>query len=263
MRLAILMIIMAVCAPHAQADIRGLPQITVLAASSLTEPMTEIVRMYSRNEKITVTASYDATFEQARKIEEGESADIFVSSNPYWMTDLKQKGLIDVYSLTNLIQNKLVLVASTKGHINKLEVPTDDLATALNFLKDRTVMVLSDPDDTALGLYTKQTIENLDKKNNGKLWESLKNKTLKSVGAKNTLYLISHGETAGFTYYSDAYKNENVRIISRIDTELHTPIIYQAAVVAGENMSYARGFLEFLQSNIAKQIFKNHGFIVD
>lgn len=259
----ILFIFIVLFTQVANADLRGLPNITILASSSLTTPITELAIEYSRQKNITVTASYNSTAEQAWKIEDGESADIFISSHPYWMASLKQMGLIDVYSLTNLVKNKLVLITSAKGKLNEYPIVAPGLEGKLENLGNRTIMSFGDPNNTALGMYTKQAIERLDELNNTKLWEALNTKTIKSLSSKNNLYLIAQGETAGITYYSDAKGNDEVRILNVVDESLHEPIIYQAAVVAGENMTYARDFLEFIQTDESKLIFKKHGFIID
>ena len=247
----------------AHAEMRDLPNITVLAESSLTVPLTEITRIYSRKRNITVTSSFNSTSEQAWRVEEGESADIFISAHPYWMSELKQMGLIDVYSLTNLVKNKLVLVTSTQGRLNEYPIPGVGLESKLRFLANRTIMAFGDPDNTALGMYTKQALQSFDKKNNTKLWSDIGMKTIKSPTSKNCLYLIAHGETAGIAYYSDAFNNSEVRVLAVLDEDLHEPIIYQAAVVAGENMANARDFITFLQSPEAKKILKKYGFITD
>ncbi len=122
---------------------------------------------------------------------------------------------------------------------------------------------MGDFDDSALGFYSKQVLQNLDIQQNSNQWENLRNKIIPSSNAKNVLYLITHGETAGISYFSDSYNNQEVNVLSVIDDNLHEPIIYQAAVVAGENMTLARSFLIFLQSNEAKQIYKKYGFITE
>lgn len=249
--------------PLAYADIRGLPQITVLADSSLTIPLTEIIRLYSRDHDITVTASYGSTSEQARSIQEGESADVFIAAHPAWMSDLKQKGLIDVYSLTNLVKDRLALVISASNHLNGHPVLKQNVISQLAFLNDRMIMVMADPEDTALGLYTKQAVKNLGKLEDIDLWGDIKGKIVRSANAKNSLYLIAQGNSAGIIYHSDAYLNKEVNVLSVIDESLYDPMIYQAAVVAGESMPDARDFLEFLKSGQVKAIFQRHGFVVD
>jgi molybdate transport system substrate-binding protein len=240
-----------------------LPQITILAASSMSEPITELVRVYSKKSNIIVTASFDGTAELAEKIEQGEQADVFIASHPLWMQGLKQRGLIDVYSLTNIAKNRLVLVGSKKSRIGATALEGKSFATQLDYLSGRSIMVMGDFDNSALGLYTKGAILNTDKRKHTKLWGALSKKIIPSPNSKNALYLITHGETAGIIYYSDAYNNKEVSILSVVDESLHEPVVYQAAVVAGENMGLARDFLKFLQSGQAKDVYKKYGFIVD
>ncbi|MCB0375996.1 MAG: molybdate ABC transporter substrate-binding protein [Sinomicrobium sp.] len=248
----------------AQADFRGLPQITVLAASSLSGPMTKLIRLYSRQYNVTVTASYDAASEQANKIHTGESADVFISSHPQWMSELKQKGVVDVYSIMNLVQNDLVLVTSVSSYLNHYILENAPLKDQLMNLMQRSIMVIGDP-ETPLGMYTRQALEALTISEGGSqenLWEMLHNKAILASDAKKTLYLIERRNTAGIIYASDAYNNEAIRVIARLPLELHEPVVYQAAVVAGENMTLARGFLAFLSGPMAKHVFAEYGLKV-
>lgn len=247
----------------ANAQMRNPPQITILAASSISGPLTEIVRLYSKEKNVIVTASFDGTAEQASKIAQGEQADIFISAHPLWMSELKQKGLIDVYSLTNVVRNRLALVISSNSKLSSAKALDKGLAAQLNFLNKRSIMVMGDFDSSALGAYTKQTIQNLDTVGGYNLWDSLRNRIIPSVSAKNTLYLIAKGETSGIIYYSDSYNNPEVLVLNVIDESLYDPIIYQGAVVAGENMTLAREFLSFLQTEEAKKIYKKYGFILE
>jgi molybdate transport system substrate-binding protein len=241
---------------------RGMPSITVMAASSLTEPLTEISRAYSRKNNITISTEFGATADQSTNIQAGESADIFISAHPSWIIELKKMGMIDVYSLTNIVKNQLVLVASSKSKLIKTAPADTSLASWLDYLLNRTIMSIGDV-NSDIGLYTKQSLMKIDEMHGTKLWSSFNTKTIKSPNSKYNLYLISHGQTAGIVFASEAYKNPEVKVIANIDDNFHDPIIYQAAVVAGENMSNARGFIDFLKSDDAKKIFKKYGFIVD
>lgn len=250
------------CLPGvSQGQIREeLPHLAVLSASSLTNPLTEIVRLYSRKENITVTTSFDATSEQARKIMDGHSADIFISAHPAWMKDLKEKGLIDVYSLKNLVTNRLALVVSEKTRLDEKLDPQASLAQKIDYLDQRTILVMSHPDSNALGRYTKEALQALEEKEKQPVWSKIELKALRSAGAKNTLYQIVHGNTAGIVYYTDAKDNRELRLLEVVDKQLHQPITYQVAVVAGENMSGARHFLAFLKGAEAREIFQKYHF---
>ena len=241
------------------ADLRGLPQITVLAASSLTEPLIEMARLYSEKEHITVTTSFDDSGELVREIDQGDSADVVITASSGLMSMLKQKGVLDSYSIRNIIKNRLALVRSKyiRGYQEK---PT--ILEHLYQLDRRTIMVMADPETTTLGQYTKQVLEALSVPEED-LWKRLSRKVMRGASGKNTLYLILRGNTAGIVYASDAVNHDELQVIAIFDESLHTPIIYQGAVVVGENMSYARGFMEFLQSDHAHRIFLKYGFVLE
>ena len=238
-----------------------LPNITILADSSLTGALTEIIRLYSREKNITTTASFDDTGEQARKIAEGETADIFISAHPRWMTELKQQGLIDVFSVANLVHNRLVLVSAASHHLGKQLNKDMSSYDQITYLNKKSLMVLGDPDNTSLGLYSKDAIVNLGISMHVGLWNKMRNTIIRSSSAKDSLYLITHGNRTGIIYASDAYKNREVAVLSVLDEKTYDPIIYQAAVVAGENMTHARELLEFLRSRQAMDIFIKYGFL--
>lgn len=239
--------------------IRNLPEVTILADSSLTIPITEISLLYSRQRNVTVTTSFASTVEHSENIEIGASADILISTNPVWMNELKQQGLIDVYSLSNLVKDNLALAIGKDSVFSNHEKLTNNLFEQFDFLSNTFILVTADPLDTALGIYTTQFIDNLGKKNNINLNKKISNKIMRAGNAKNVLYLIANASSAGVVYYSNALQNDEVKLIAKVDEEYHEPIISQIAVVAGENMSRAREFLKFMKSNQVKEIFKKNG----
>lgn len=257
----ILFFVFAASVSHA--DLRNLPSITVLAPSSVTEPLTEIIRLYSHNHNITITASYDESTEQINRIIEGNPADIVILPHPNWTKELKQMGVIDVNSISNLVKNRLALI-NTKGSYLTRHMPEKlSLAEQLVYLNKRTTMALSDPETTPLGIYSKDAIQNIGKYNSLNLWQHINKNILRTGNAKNNLYIIAKGNTAGITFYSDAYNNPEVNILSVFDEKYHQPITYQAAVVASENMGTAREFLTFLQSKEVSDIFIKYGFFTE
>lgn len=237
------------------AEMRKLPSITVLSASSLTDVLSEIIRIYSQEKNITVTGSFGATADLAKKIKDGRAADIFISAYPKWMTELKQHGLIDVYSLTNLVENKLVIATSQKTSTHFDE--NVSIENILQTLSKRTLLVIGDPNSVPLGIYAKQTLEAIG------LWQAIEPRLIREESASSARYLIAKGNGTGIIYKNDAYNNNEVQIVKDIPKDLHEPIVYQAAVVAGENMTYARHFLDFLKSDQANTVFKNYGFEVE
>lgn len=244
----------------ALANTRGHASITVLAASGMTEALTEASRLYSRLSSISITVSFSATAEQASRIIDGESADIIISDHPYWIAQLKQMGLVDVYTVQNLVKDKLSLVSSVERKAINTRLSQLSVYDQLKLLKKQSTMVVI-PDDygSGLGLYIRQMLENIEKTHPDIGWSELRTQAIRSGNAKETTYYISQGQKIGFTFRSNAIKNHNITILSTIPSHLHDEVVYQAAVVASENMEPARKFLEFLQTPRAQVIFEKYG----
>jgi molybdate transport system substrate-binding protein len=254
-----LLLIVSVTAP-AYADIRGLPSITVLADPSMTNALTDLIRVYSRDHNISVTAEYGATEELVEDIEEGSSADVFISANTDAITKLKQQGVIDVYSFSNLVEDRLVFIASKTHILTKLYKEKIEFPELLTLIANKSIpvaiIIIGDLDSSGLGYYTQAVLSKLGFLNR------IKPITLPAANEREAVYLIANGENPGITYASDAHANyDAVTVISEIPTDLHPLILYQAGVIAGENMAPARDFVNFLKTSEAMEIFAHHGFI--
>ncbi len=243
---------------QSHAALRSLPSVTVLAASSLTNVLTELASTYSRERNVTISTSYEASGYLASEIIAGESADIFISAHPSFVTDLKQRGLLDVFNIKDIAKNRLVITASPELHIrSKISQEDIDNAGVFRKLQGRAIPVIADASESALGIYTEQSLTAL------KQWDNIQSYAIRAANARRALYLIAKGKTFGITYLTDAANNPEVEILSTLPDTLHEPIIYQASVVAGENMEQARLFLHYLTSPNAKKIWRKYQFIVE
>jgi len=229
--------------------------ITVLASSSLTDVLTELIRIYSVKGNVTVSATYESPTELADSIESGDPSDVYISEHLTKMRDLKRQGLIDVFSLTNIASNKLVFLSSVENHILKNINKNMPITELLKDINEKTLLVVGDPDNVPAGDFAKTSLSSLG------YWDKIEPYIVKAGNSRNALYLISKGRSAGITYFTEAYKNPEVEIISELPEDSHDPIIYQGAVIAGENMQHARDFLNFLKSDRAREIFHKYGFL--
>lgn len=259
MRLRVLALLFCLLLPlQSHAALRNLPSVTVLAASSLTNVLTELASLYSREHNVTISTSYEASGYLASEIIAGESADIFISAHPQYVTDLKQRGLLDVFNIKDIAHNRLAIIASpelqARKNISQEEI---DNASIFKKLQGRAIPVIADGSESALGIYTEQSLEALGQ------WDSVQSYAIRAANARRALYLISKGKTLGITYLTDAVNNPEVEILATLPDNLHEPISYQGAVVAGENMDQARNFLHFLTTAQAKTIWRKYQFIVE
>ncbi len=240
----------------AHAELKDLPQLTILSSPSLDRVLTKVARDYSSQREVTVTTSFEPDSEQVERIREGNPADIIITSHAQWMSDLKQRGLVDIYSINNLVRNNLCLTASTNSAVSRYSIDLDaSLEKKIDFILDRAFVVIGDPVYSSLGVYTLQALSALDAE------ERVLSRAIRAGGAENA-YLIAKGQHAGIVFCSDISGNEELMQLGMFPEEIHEPIIYQVAVVAGENMERARNFIEYLNKPETQKIFKNAGFVV-
>lgn len=226
----------------------------MLASTSMSVALAELIRHYSIERGIIVTASFDAPNELAIRIEDGEVADFFITEDPDRLRELKQQGLLDVYNIKLIAGNRLVLAAGVDSYIARAVGKHMPLAELLAFIDKRTIFVIADADDSYLGKVSEEALEKSG------YWQTLEALSVRAANAKEALYLIAKGNSAGIVYASDAAQDAGVKILAEFPEDYHTPIVYQGAVVAGQSMDNARDFLTFLKSERAKAILTKHGF---
>ncbi len=233
--------------------------ITVLAGTSLTNVMTILARQYSLQEGITVSVSFESPEELANDIEAGETADVYIAEDAIEMRDLKRQGMVDVFSMTNIAANQLALVISSKSSLISRIPERMHPDRALKYTNDHSLMVIGDPDTVTVGKYAMKVMQKLG------MWEQVKPFIIRATTAGDALYLIAKGRYSGIVYYTDAMNNSEVEIVWKFEpgNSQNEQITYQAAVVAGENMPPARKFVGYLQSDSARNVFKQHGFITE
>lgn len=229
--------------------------ISVLADASLAPAMAEIAKIYAERRNISVIFTFDSAFELSQRINSGESADVFIADHPRWIEELKQKGVIDVYSLHTIAHNRLVLALPASSMLRKRLSRNVSFDDALNWLSGNTLFVLADPDTTSLGIYTRQVLTASGR------WAALQEKTIRAANSQQAAFLTAENNAAGIVYASDIEATSDLTKITDVPAKLHTPVTYIAAAVASENMAQARKFLEFLGSQEAKAIYAKHGLL--
>lgn len=70
-----------------------------MAETPLSIPIAQITSRFTNGNPISVSSNFGDSAIQAKKIEDGESADIFITSHAELIEQLKTKGLVDVYSI--------------------------------------------------------------------------------------------------------------------------------------------------------------------
>src|SRR5262249_3688404 len=85
--------------------------VLVFAAASLKNALDEVAAQWQRESGKKVSISYAASNTLIKQIEQGAPADIFISADLDWMDYGQQKNLIKPDTRSNLLGNRLVLIA--------------------------------------------------------------------------------------------------------------------------------------------------------
>lgn len=109
-------------------DDKEIESITVFADKRLSIPLAQLASQFSTQSTISVSDIFGSSQDQKKKIEDGEAADIFITSEPELIQQLKIKGMVDVYSI-----GEIAVLDST--HFDAAVVAGENMTPARAFLE--------------------------------------------------------------------------------------------------------------------------------
>lgn len=227
-------------------------QVLVAAAASLKEVTGDIENKFEeKNKNIDLVFTYGGSGSLQQQIEQGSPTDVFISAGAKQMKALEDEGLILDETKENLLTNKIVLITpkDNKTDIASFEDLNSNKVSQIGF---------GEPSTVPVGQYTEEVLNNLgilnDVKNSGKV--------VYGKDVKEVLTWVETGNVdAGVVYETDAKTANNINIICEAPEGSYKEIVYPVAVIKdSKNPNEAKEFIEFLNSNDAKQIFKEYGF---
>lgn len=226
-------------------------EILVAAAASLEYAYEdELIPMFEeQNPDITVSGTYDSSGKLQTQIEEGMEADVFMSAATKQMDALTEEGMIEEDSVTDLLENKIVLITSADSQL--------ELSSFEDITKADTIAI-GDPASVPVGQYSEEALTNLG------LWDQVLAKTSLGTNVTEVLNWVAEGSAqAGIVYATDAATTDKVKVVAEApEDSLAESAIYPVGIVsASENKEAAEKFVEFLKSDEAIQIFEDYGFI--
>lgn len=224
-------------------------KVTVFAAASLTNALTEVASVYEKAQNVQIQTSFASSSTLAKQIEKGAPADIFVSADTKWMNYLQDKNLIKNESKLDLLGNRLVLIAP-KGKAFKVEM--DKRFNFAGAFAGK--LCTGEIESVPAGIYAKQALKNLN------WWDAVKMRIVGTQDVRAALVFVERGECeAGVVYETDAKVSNKVEKLAIFPEASHEPIVYPLALVKNADAS-ASAFYQFLKSESAKQIFAKYGF---
>jgi molybdate transport system substrate-binding protein len=235
------------------AQAQGGGDVIVFAAASLKNALDAIAAQWQKETGKKAVMSYAASSALAKQIEQAAPAQIFISADLDWMDYVAQRSLIRAETRSNLLGNRIVLIAPKDG-AQTIEIkPGFDLAKVLGDGR----LAMANVDAVPAGKYGKAALEKLG------VWAGVSSKVAQAENVRAALLLVSRGEApAGIVYQTDAAADPNVRIIGTFPEDIHPPIIYPIALTASATNPDAAAFFTYIKSGKAKPTFEAQGFTV-
>lgn len=281
-----------------QSTLHNAPHLTLLSGADIV-PLAGILREYSRENDVSTALTYMSPRYRMEEIAEGDVADLIITSHPLWTGQLKQMGLLDIYSITNFAGDSLAVVTMKDDKSRKLRKKIAHMPyhEALNYLMQKQrLFALVHPDVTSLGIYTAQALRKaqelltyeisefeqnvaptLDERGLPEPQAALRTPVPDGRDAVSSDYFASQivavnragdvakrvalGDGVGIMYYASAKRNDDVEIVYTIPASAHDAMIYQIAVIAGEQMGEARKMQEYLLSPDISTKLKRKGYM--
>ena len=239
--------------------------ITVFAAASLQETLTEIGEQYMKDRgNVELIFSFDSSGTLKTQIQEGAECDLFLSAGQRQMDQLDASAGGDVNTggldfvlpdtRVDLLENKVVL-AVPEGNPAGI-TSYDGLAARLE--AGSGVLLCMGNSDVPVGQYTQKILSfyGLDEAALAASGLITYGSNVKEVAAQ-----VSEGAVdCGVIYATDAF-SAGLTAVDTAAEEMCGRVVYPAAVLtAGRNQGGARDFLAFLRTDKAAEVFERVGF---
>ncbi len=227
-------------------------ELTVFAAASMQETLTEIGENYKKDHpNVTLTFNFDSSGTLQTQIEEGAVCDIFISAGQKQMNALADGSYVNTDTRFDLLENKVALAVpeGNPAGINSY----DDLKAGL---EAGTVFLAMGNSDVPVGQYTQKIFAywGLDE-------ASLSDCLTYGSNVKEVTTQVSEGLVdCGIIYGTDAF-SAGLTVVDTATEEMCGQVIYPAAVLSGSgHTDEAKAFLDYVRSADGAAVLKSVGF---
>lgn len=226
-------------------------ELTVFAAASLTESLTQIADLYrAAAPDVQVTFNFDSSGTLQTQIESGAAADVFISAARKQMDALEEGGYLLNGSQKDLLRNKVVLIVP--------EGSTLGLKSFEDVADDSVKLVALGNSDVPVGQYAQDVFTTLG------TWDTVSAKASLGANVKEVLAQVESGAVdCGVVYATDAATAKGVVVAAEAPEDSHTPVVYPGAVLKDSvHADAAMAFLDFLTTPDAVSAFESVGFFM-
>lgn len=222
-------------------------ELTVAAASDLTQAFEEIGREFEAAQKIKVVFVFGSTGMLTRQIENGAPMDLFAAANVAYIDQLEQKGLIVPDTKAIYARGRITLWTTADSPL-KLEKITDLMRPEVKRI------AIANPDHAPYGLAAQQALQSAG------IWDAVKPKLVYGDNIRQTLQYAETGNVdVAIVAFSLSQQSKGRWTL--VPEELHRPIDQGLAVIKGtHNEAAARAFASFVTGPRGREILGKYGF---
>ena len=227
-------------------------ELTILAAASLTDVCTQLKNEYEKqNPDVKLLFSFGGSGALQAQIEAGAPCDVFISASTKQMNALVQKNLMEEGSVSNLLQNKVVLILPKDSNL--------ELSSFEELAKPEIKMIaIGEPGSVPVGQYSKAICENLG------IWNDVSKKANFASDVRTVLSWVEESAcNCGIVYETDAAVSQKIRVVARAPEGSCQPVIYPVGIVKNScQKAAAKKFEDFLFSKRVSEIYSKAGFML-
>lgn len=229
-------------------------EVYVFIAASLSNAMEEIQKNFNEEyPEVEILYNADSSGTLQTQIEEGSRCDVFFSAAAKQMDALTEQKLTKEDSVTDLLENKVVLIKPKDGETK---------VTGFENITQAENLALAG-EDVPVGQYAREIFTNLGIMDQVEKMEINEGKNVTEV-----LAAVSEGSNEiGVVYATDAASvKDKVEVIAEAPAEaLKTPVLYPVGLIedteaSEEETAAAEAFLAYLKSEEALHVFEEYGF---
>ena len=220
-------------------------EITVFAASSLTESFDAIAKQFEKKyPDVTVKFNYDASSNLATQIDQGAPADVFASADQDNLQKTIDSGAVTPPPIV-FTKNRLE-IAVEKGNPKKIKGLAD--------LQKAGLVVVLCANQVPCGKYAAESL--------AKAGVSV-SPASKEENAKATLSKVSIGEAdASIVYVTDVKASKSTASGVKIADQQNVIATYPMGVVKeSKNATAAKAWVQFVKSNDGQRTLRKFGFL--
>jgi len=222
-------------------------ELTVAAASNLTDVCMEVGPRFTSKTGIKVIFSFGATADLAKQIENGAPFDVFAAADSEHPEQLEAKGLLTPNSRAIYARGRLVLWLPPGSELKATRI--EDI-TAKEFER----IAIAKPDVAPYGRATVESLRNL------KIWDAIEARVIYGQNVSQTKQYAATGN-AEVAFLPLALVKPGEGTYIEVKDDLHRPIDQALGIVKeSKKQVEARQFVDFLMSPEIQEFLSQRGY---